>query len=169
MEKKDTKLPRARLVNPLHDKEKPTEVWEKKLALKDKQIEQLEEELKRTQIREAACRIRARKERELRELLTMQLSEQRKLATEMAKKSPEVDLIAAIRKFLNYSARKKADKRAYAKEMARDFVDLANIELPEDVKEILLHLDDELPEARVVNVSGNYNDIHDNGEVNLKK
>ena len=34
--------------------------------------------------------------------------------------------------------------------------------------ELLEHLDDEQSEPKVVNVAGNYNDIHDNGTVNQK-
>lgn len=44
----------------------------------------------------------------------------------------------------------------------------AQMELPEDIVDSLAHLDDELSEAKVVNVTGNYNDIHDNGDVNMR-
>ena len=34
--------------------------------------------------------------------------------------------------------------------------------------EVLNHFDDEQPEAKVMNVQGDYNDIHNNGTVNNK-
>lgn len=95
----------------------------------------------------------------------VQLSEQRKLTTGMAKKSSEDELIKAIRTFLNISKRKSLDKRVHVKIMIMELVDAANITLPQDLKETLVHLDDEQPEPKVVNVAGNYNDIHDNGRI----
>lgn len=95
----------------------------------------------------------------------VQLSEQRKLTTGMAKKSSEDELIKAIRTFLNISKRKSLDKRVHVKIMIMELVDAANITLPPDLKETLARLDDELPEPKVVNVAGNYNDIHDNKKV----
>ena len=39
------------------------------------------------------------------------------------------------------------------------------VAFPEDLAASIDSLDDEQPEAKVVNVAGNYNDIHDNGSV----
>ena len=40
-----------------------------------------------------------------------------------------------------------------------------SVTFPEDLAATIDSLDDEQPEAKVVNVAGNYNDIHDNGHV----
>ena len=40
--------------------------------------------------------------------------------------------------------------------------------LPDDMADTIDNLDDEQTEPKVVNVAGNYNDIHDNKNVNLK-
>jgi len=97
----------------------------------------------------------------------VQLSEQRKLTTGMAKKSSEDELIKAIRVFINNSKRKSIDKRTHIKDMIRDLADAVKLELPDDLRETLANLDDEQAEPKVVNVSGNYNDVHDNGEVKM--
>jgi len=43
----------------------------------------------------------------------------------------------------------------------------AQLPFPDDIVDSLSHLDDEQTEPRVVNVTGNYNDIHDNGSVGI--
>ena len=73
----------------------------------------------------------------------VQLSEQRKLTTGMAKKSSEDELIKAIRVFINISKRKSLDKRTHIKDMIRDLADAVKLELPDDLRETLAHLDDE--------------------------
>ena len=76
----------------------------------------------------------------------VQLSEQRKLTTGMAKKSSEEELIKAIRVFINISKRKSLDKRTHIKDMIRDLADAVKLELPDDLRETLAHLDDEQSE-----------------------
>lgn len=49
-------------------------------------------------------------------------------------------------------------------------LELANangIVFPEDLAATLDSLDDEQPDPKVVNVAGNYNDIHNNDQVNM--
>ena len=80
----------------------------------------------------------------------VQLSEQRKLTTGMAKKSSEDELIKAIRVFINISKRKSLDKRTHIKDMIRDLADAVKLELPDDLMETLAHLDDEQPESPAI-------------------
>ena len=84
----------------------------------------------------------------------------------MAKKASQDELLKAIRVFVNKSKRKKIEKRIAVKEMVLEMVNANSIVLPEDLALAIDALDDEQTEARVVNVQGNYNDIHDNGNVN---
>lgn len=95
----------------------------------------------------------------------VQLSEQRKLTTGMAKKSSEEDLLKAFRTYANRSKRKTADKRAFAKSAMLEIANANGLTLPEELAATIDSLDDEQPEPKVVNVAGNYNDIHDNGKV----
>ena len=55
------------------------------------------------------------------------------------------------------------------KEMIQELVLSCGVTLPQDLAESIQSLDDDVQEARVVNVSGNYNDIHDNNKVDIKK
>ena len=56
------------------------------------------------------------------------------------------------------------------KEMIQELVLSCGVTLPQDLADSIQSLDDEQQEApRVVNVSGNYNDIHDNNNVDIKK
>ena len=57
---------------------------------------------------------------------------------------------------------------ALAKEAALDMVLANKLTLPEDLAAAIESLDDDQSDPKVVNVSGNYNDIHDNGTVNQK-
>ena len=96
----------------------------------------------------------------------MQLKEMRQLSAGVAKKASQDELLKAIRVFVNKSKRKKIEKRIAVKEMVLEMVNANGIVLPEDLALAIDALDDEQTEARVVNVQGNYNDIHDNGNVN---
>ena len=58
-------------------------------------------------------------------------------------------------------------KREAAKTVIMELLSSAKIEISDDVLELLDHLDDEQTEPKVVNVTGNYNDVHDNGEVKV--
>lgn len=67
---------------------------------------------------------------------------------------------------MNKSKHKKLEKRIMVKDMVLEIANANGIVLPEDLAATIDSLDDEHPEAKVVNVAGNYNDIHDNGNVN---
>ena len=105
-------------------------------------------------------------EKELRMRAEMQLSEMSKLSAGVAKKASQDELLKAIRVFVNKSKRKKIEKRIAVKEMVLEMANANSMTLPEDLTVTIDSLDDEQPEAKVVNVAGNYNDIHDNSNVN---
>ena len=96
----------------------------------------------------------------------IKLKELGKLSVNMAKKSSQEGLEKAFSIYINTSKRKTQAKREVAKVQLLDFITTAKLEMPEDIMEQLNCLDDVQPEAKVVNVSGNYNDIHDNKTVN---
>jgi hypothetical protein len=108
-------------------------------------------------------------EKELRMRAEMQLSEMSKLSAGVAKKASQDELLKAIRVFVNKSKRKKIEKRIAVKEMVLEMANANGVILPEDLAATIDSLDDEQLEAKVVNVAGNYNDIHDNGTVNSKE
>ena len=109
-------------------------------------------------------------ERNARAVVEMRLSELTKLTDGVAKKSSDEGLIKALRNFTNNSKRKKLEKRMAVKEMIQELVLSCGVTLPQDLADSIQSLDDEQQEApRVVNVSGNYNDIHDNNKVDIKK
>ena len=58
----------------------------------------------------------------------------------------------------------KYDRAAFEAQVAAA---CAKVELPDDILDMLDHLDDEQTEPKVVSVSGNYNEIHDNTSVTL--
>ena len=105
-------------------------------------------------------------EKDMRIKAEMQLKEMSQLSAGVAKKASQDELLKAIRVFVNKSKRKKIEKRIAVKEMVLEMVNANSIVLPEDLALSIDALDDEQTEARVVNVQGNYNDIHDNGNVN---
>ena len=100
-------------------------------------------------------------EREQRTKAEMQLSEMSKLSAGVAKKASQEEVLKALRVFVNKSKRKKVDK-----EMVLELANANGVLLPEDLSAAIDSLDDEQLETRVVNVQGNYNDIHDNDSVN---
>ena len=104
-------------------------------------------------------------ERKQRLELEMKMNEMSKLSADVAKKSSQEDVLKALRTYVNRSKRKTADKRAFAKTAILEIANANGLVLPEDLASMIDSLDDEQAEAKVVNVSGNYNDIHDNGEV----
>lgn len=109
-------------------------------------------------------------ERSARAVVEMRLSELTKLTDGVAKKSSDEGLIKALRTFTNISKRKKLEKRMAVKEMIQELVLSCGVTLPQDLADSIQSLDDEQQEApRVVNVSGDYNDIHDNNKVDIKK
>ena len=96
----------------------------------------------------------------------MKLSELSKLSAGVARKSSQDEVLKALRTFVNKSKRKKYEKRVAIKEMVLELANANSIVFPEDLAATLESLDDEPSESKVVNVAGNYNDIHDNGSVN---
>ena len=106
-------------------------------------------------------------ERKQKAELEMKMNEMSKLSAGVAKKSSEEDLLKALRTYVNRSKRKTADKRAFAKTATLEIANANGLDLPEDLKAAIESLDDEQTDPKVVNVSGNYNDIHDNGGVSL--
>ena len=80
----------------------------------------------------------------------VQLSEQRKLTTGMAKKSSEEDLQKALRTYFNTSKRKTIGKRVAVKTVITEFINTMKISLPDDLAEALDHLDDEQPESPAI-------------------
>ena len=107
-------------------------------------------------------------EKRARAELEMKIAELSKLSAGMAKKSSEEDLLKALRTYANRSKRKTADKRMFAKSAILEIAIANNLTLPEELAATVDSLDDEQAEPKVVNVAGNYNDIHDNGTVNSK-
>ena len=96
----------------------------------------------------------------------MKLSELSKLSAGVARKSSQDEVLKALRTFVNKSKLKKYEKRVAIKEMVLELANANSIVFPEDLSATLESLDDEPSESKVVNVAGNYNDIHDNGSVN---
>ena len=126
-----------------------------------KKNEELEEEIGSLQ-QQLADEKRQRTEMETK------MNEMSKLSAGMAKKASQNDFEKALRIFLNTSKRKTMSKREAAKTVIMELLSSAKIEISDDVLELLDHLDDEQTEPKVVNVTGNYNDVHDNGEVKFK-
>jgi hypothetical protein len=98
----------------------------------------------------------------------MKLAEMRKLLDSVTKKSSEEGVQKALQAFVSYSKRKTPNKRSYIKNTILEFANVNRIPLPEELANAIDNLDDEQSEPKVVNVHGNYNDIHDNGTVNQK-
>ena len=102
-------------------------------------------------------------------VLEMKLSEMTKLSGDVDKKSSQEGLQRAVRTFVNKSKHKRIEKRTAVKELLLELANANSIVFPEDLAATIDALDDEQSEAKVVNVTGNYNDIHDNGSVGLKE
>lgn len=123
-----------------------------------------ENESMKTEIEGLRSQLQA--EREQRTKAEMQLSEMSKLSAGVAKKASQEEVLKALRVFVNKSKRKKVEKRIAVKEMVLELANANGVLLPEDLSAAIDSLDDEQVEARVVNVQGNYNDIHDNDSIN---
>lgn len=76
-----------------------------------------------------------------------QLNELGKFSVGMARKSPQEGLEKAFRIYINTSKRKTQTKREVARAQLLDFIATAKLEMPEDIMELLNHLDDEQPES----------------------
>lgn len=100
--------------------------------------------------------------------LEMKLAEMSKLSAGVAKKASQEEVLKALRTFVNKSKQKRIEKRTAIKEMVLELAMANNLSLPNDLAATLDSLDDEVPQSNVVNVHGNYNDIHDNRDVKIK-
>ena len=135
---------------------KMMEVTDEILAERDRvqqEVEALREQLQESNEREAK--------------LEMQLKEMQKLSASVAGKASQDELLKALSTFVKKSKQKRLEKRVAVKEMVLELAIANGITFPADVEATLDALDDEQTEPKVVNVSGNYNDIHDNGTVGL--
>ena len=142
-----------------------------KRQLDDKQdeIDNLKDEIDKVQSDNDVLRQQLLDEKERRLSSQTKLSELSKLSAGVAKKSSQDELIKAMRSYLNISRRKTQGKREAAKMVFMEMFTSAKLELPDDIMESLDHLDDDQDDLKVVNVTGNYNDVHDNGRVDLKE
>lgn len=142
-----------------------------KRQLDDKQdeIDNLKDEIDKVQSDNDALRQQLLDEKERRLSSQTKLSELSKLSAGVAKKSSQDELIKAMRSYLNISRRKTQGKREAAKMVFMEMFTSAKLELPDDIMESLDHLDDDQDDPKVVNVTGSYNDVHDNGRVDLKE
>lgn len=125
-------------------------------------IDELKEELERQKEENDTLRQRL-------EETETRLSELSKLSAGVARKSSQDELLKALRTFVNKSKHKRIEKRMAVKEVVLELVIANNLVLPEDLATTIDSLDDEQSEPKVVNVTGNYNDIHDNGSVGLNE
>ena len=80
----------------------------------------------------------------------MKFAEMSKLTAGVAKKVAQDDLLKAFRIFLNTSKRKTLSKREAAKVVLMEIFSSAKIALPDDITEMLNHLDDEQTEPKIV-------------------
>ena len=129
--------------------------------------ERLASELRKAQADAEWAHQQWQEERELRKALEVKLSELNKLSAGVARKSAIDNILKAVRTYLNTSKRKTQAKREAAKMVITELFSSAKVELPDDILDMLDHLDDEQTEPKVVSVSGNYNEIHDNTSVTL--
>ncbi len=107
-------------------------------------------------------------EKESRKEIEMKYLEMSKLSANVVKKSPQEDLHKALRTFINKSKQKRIEKRIAIKEMVLELGNVNGIVFPDDIAATIDSLDDENPEPKVVHVAGNYNDVHDNENINCK-
>ena len=140
-----------------------------KVESQQSEIDELNEQLEQKDTVIANLRQQLLEVKEQRLASETRLSELSKLSAGVAKKSSQDDMIKAMRSYLNYSKRKTLGKREAAKMVFTELFSSAKMDLPEDIAELLEHLDDEQSEPKVVNVTGNYNDIHDNSSVDMNE
>lgn len=131
------------------------------------EIERLNNDLEDYRSELDGLREQLQDEKDKNQQLEMRLSEMSKLSAGMAKKSSLEELLEALRIFINKSKQKRIEKRTAVKEMVLELANANGIVFPEDLAATLDSLDDEQPDPKVVNVAGNYNDIHNNNQVNM--
>ena len=133
-----------------------------------KRCEKLEENVELWQKQSADKNQLYMDEKERRQDVEMKLAEMTKLSASIAKKASDEALRNALRIYANTSKRKTVDKRIFAKTAILEMANANGLTLPQEFAASIESLDDEQTEPRVVNVTGNYNDIHENGEVMVK-
>ena len=101
-------------------------------------------------------------EKDMRTKLELELNETKKLAVGVANKTSQEAMLKVISTFVNRSKQKRIEKRTMVKSIVLEMAVTNGLTLPDDLAQTIDALDDERVEAKVVNVSGNYNDIHDN-------
>ena len=129
--------------------------------------EELVAELEKVLAENEALRQQLQEEKDKNQVLEMRFSEMSKLSAGVAKKSSQEELMTALSIFVNKSKQKRIEKRMAVKEMVLELANANGIVFPKDLAATLDSLDDEQPDPKVVNVSGSYNDIHDNAHVDL--
>ena len=92
-------------------------------------------------------------EKERSQALEMKMAEMSKLSAGVAKKASQEELLKALRIFVNKSKHKRIDKRIAVKEMVLEMAMANSVIFPEDLAATIDSLDDEQPEAKVVNVA----------------
>jgi uncharacterized protein YoxC len=109
------------------------------LAGKDAELDNLHQQLQ--------------EEKERSQALEMKMAEMSKLSAGVAKKASQEELLKALRTFVNKSKHKRIDKRIAVKEMVLEMAMANSVFFPEDLAATIDSLDDEQPEAKVVNVA----------------
>ena len=109
------------------------------LAGKDAELDNLHQQLQ--------------EEKERSQALEMKMAEMSKLSAGVAKKASQEELLKALRIFVNKSKHKRIDKRIAVKEMVLEMAMANSVIFPEDLAATIDSLDDEQPEAKVVNVA----------------
>jgi hypothetical protein len=130
-------------------------------------MESLMDENERLQEETDSLRQQIAEERQKRTEMETKMNEMSKLSAGMAKKAAQDDFHKALRIYLNISKRKTIGKREAAKDVIMGLMTSAKLELPDDIMELLEHLDDEQSEPKTVTVNGNYIEAHDNKEVKV--
>ena len=148
-----------------HLREKGKQIENYRLAID--MARKLAEEKEKQSAEIESLRQQLQEEKRLRAEQEVKLTEVSKLSVGMAKKASEEDIIKVLRTYANRSKRKTQDKRTFAKSAILEIANVNNLILPQDLATTVESLDDEQAEPKVVNVSGNYNDIHDNGDVKM--
>ena len=97
------------------------------------------------------------------------IAENERLNYELQKVQAETEWarLQWLRSYLKTSKRKTLAKREAAKMVITELFVSAKVELPDDILDMLDHLDDEQMEPKVISVTGNYNEVHDNTSVTL--
>lgn len=135
-QEKDTML---RLLDMVEELRAEVDRLKDELAAKDEELERMHQQWQ--------------EEKEKCHALEVKLSELNKLSVGMAKKSPQEGLEKAFRTYINTSRRKTPAKREVAKAQLLDFIVTAKLEMPDDIMDMLEHLDDEQTDGQAATVT----------------